>query len=216
MAAIGPIAVLTTLDYCQLLQAASLVMICMSHIRYEPYNMLTSSARLTYRKPEVSDFDRLFEIYSDPQTQRFNPAGPMETNAQAKALVSTWIKHWATHGFGWWAIAEKASPEHLIGFGGVGYYSYLSDLRLNLGYRFASEVWGRGYATETGQFALSFAFTTHGLEHIWAIVRPGHTASIKVLEKVGMHRCGELDDVPGEPSSLIYEIQSAWTGSSGA
>jgi RimJ/RimL family protein N-acetyltransferase len=188
----------------------------MSPVRYELYNMLTSSARLTYRKPEEIDFGRLFEIYSDPQTQRFNPAGPMKTIDQAKALLSTWIEHWATYGFGWWAIAEKASPDHLIGFGGVGYYSYLGDLRLNLGYRFANEVWGRGYATEAGQFALNFAFTTHGLEHIWAIVRPGHTSSINVLEKVGMHRCGELNDAPGEPPSLIYEIQSTWVDSSGA
>lgn len=173
--------------------------------------MPTSSARLTYRKPEMSDSDRIFEIYSNPQTQRFNPAGPMKTIDQAKELLSTWIEHWAKYGFGWWAIAEKASPDHVIGFGGVGHYDYLSDSRLNIGYRFASDVWGKGYATETGQFTLNFAFTTHGSERIWAVVRPDHTASINVLEKIGMRRCGVLDDVPGKPSSLIYEIQRVLT-----
>ncbi|WP_223502702.1 GNAT family N-acetyltransferase [Pseudomonas sp. BF-R-24] len=169
--------------------------------------MPVSSARLIYRKPELSDGTRLFEIYSDPQTQLFNPAGPMRTTDQAEALLSTWIEHWTQQGFGWWAIAEKASPDYIIGFGGVGYYDYLGDLRLNVGYRFASVAWGKGYATEMGKFALNLAFTTPGNERIWAVVRPDHTASIKVLEKIGMQRCGVLDDAPGMPASLVFEIE---------
>lgn len=164
------------------------------------------SARLTYRKPESGDAARLFEIYSDLQTQLFNPAGPMRTMDQAEALLSSWIGHWDQHGFGWWAISETLSPEHIIGFGGVGHYDYLGDLRLNVGYRFAKEAWGKGYATEMGKYAVSVAFYTPGVERIWAVVRPANLASINVLEKIGMQRCGVLDDVPGGPPSLVYEL----------
>ncbi|MFV1944075.1 GNAT family N-acetyltransferase [Pseudomonas luteola] len=168
--------------------------------------MPVSSARLTYRKPEPGDAIRLFEIYSDPQTQLFNPTGPMKTMDQAEALLSDWIGHWDQHGFGWWAISESSTPEHVIGFGGVGQYDYLGDLRLNVGYRFASEAWGKGYATEMGKYALSVAFSTPGVERIWAVVRPANLASINVLEKIGMQRCGVLDDVPGSPASLVFEL----------
>lgn len=169
--------------------------------------MPISSARLIYRKPEFSDLTRLFEIYSDPRTQLFNPAGPMRSLDQAETVLSSWIEHWNQHGFGWWAIAEKSSADGPIGFGGVSHYDYLGDLRLNIGYRFASDTWGKGYATEMGKFALSLAFTTPGIERIWAVVRPDHAASINVLEKIGMQRCGVLDDVPGKPASLVFDIE---------
>jgi len=171
--------------------------------------MPVSSDRLIYRPPEPGDAARLFDIYRDPDTQRFNPAGPMTSMAQADALVRAWIEHWQQHGFGWWAIAEKVALHRLIGFGGVGHYDYLGESRLNIGYRFASDAWGKGYATELGRFALQTAFAQAGIERVWAVVRPDHLASIRVLEKIGMHRSGTLDDVPGRPPSLVFVVESA-------
>lgn len=171
--------------------------------------MTISSARLMYRPPEPEDLAGLFEIYSDPQTQLFNPAGPMRSADQAEALLSQWIAHWNQHGFGWWVIAEKAAPDHPIGFGGVSHHDYLGEQRLNVGYRFAQEAWGKGYATELGECALRHAFSLPGIERIWAFVRPDHAASIRVLEKIGMQRCGVLDDVPGQPASLLFTVEKA-------
>ncbi|MFK3794833.1 GNAT family N-acetyltransferase [Pseudomonas sp. NPDC088444] len=169
--------------------------------------MPISSDRLICRPPEPSDVNRLFEIYSDPQTQLFNPAGPMKSLGQAQALLTGWVEHWNEYGFGWWAIAEDASPEQVIGFGGVGLYDFLGDRRLNLGYRFASDAWGKGYATEMGRVALENTFARPGINRVWAVVRPDHAASIKVLEKLGMQRCGLLDDVPGQKQSLLFSIE---------
>ena len=166
--------------------------------------MPMSSAHLIYRAPAVEDLDRLFAIYSDPQTQLFNPSGPMTEKAQAAALLEGWIEHWQTHGYGWWAIARKELPEHIIGFGGIGLHDFLGVQRVNLGYRFAVEAWGQGFATEMGKAALDFGFSSLKLEDVYGYVRPPHAASIRVLEKIGMHRCGELDDVPGQVPSLMF------------
>ncbi|MFF7709659.1 GNAT family N-acetyltransferase [Pseudomonas sp. NPDC007930] len=162
--------------------------------------------RLICRPPLASDAPRLFNIYSDPRTQQFNPAGPMASRREADALLASWLEHWQRLGYGWWAVALAAAPDELIGFGGVAYHDYLDEARLNLGYRFAPEAWGQGYATELGQLALRSAFATPGIERVWALVRPGHAASIRVLEKLGLRRCGSLDDVPGQPQSLVYAI----------
>jgi ribosomal-protein-alanine N-acetyltransferase len=47
------------------------------------------------------------------------------------------------------------------------------------------------------------------LSEIFAFVRPQHLASRRVLEKAGLTECGELDDVPGSPPSILYSVKQA-------
>ncbi|NVZ69358.1 GNAT family N-acetyltransferase [Pseudomonas costantinii] len=168
--------------------------------------MPVSASRLIYRKPQPSDVQRLFAIFGDPQTNLFNPAGPMASLADAQRLLNHWLEQWAAHGYGWWAIARREKPEHIIGFGGVASLNYLNERRINLGYRFAVEAWGQGYATEVGRDALVLAFETLGLPEVFGLVRPDHAASIRVLEKLGMQRFGSLDDVPGKAPSVVFRV----------
>lgn len=55
------------------------------------------------------------------------------------------------------------APEQILGFGGIAHHHYLAEQRVNLGYRFAVEAWGKGYATQLGQDALQHAFVQLGL-----------------------------------------------------
>jgi RimJ/RimL family protein N-acetyltransferase len=170
---------------------------------------MLNASRLHYRKPQPSDALRLFDIYSDPQTNLFNPAGPLTSLIDAEELLSQWLEHWHTHGYGWWAIAKNDAPEHILGFGGIAIHAYLAEWRVNLGYRFAVEAWGQGYATELGRAALDHAFERLHLRQVFGLVRPDHRASIRVLEKVGMHPFGELNDVPGEAPSLVFSAEKS-------
>lgn len=163
-------------------------------------------SRLIYRQPLPADVQRLLAIFGNPQTNLFNPAGPMPDLAAAQRLLAHWMEQWATHGYGWWAIARKEAPEHIIGFGGIAPLNYLTQQRVNLGYRFAVEAWGQGYATEVGRDALELAFVTLGLPEVFGLVRPDHAASIRVLEKIGMQPFGLLDDVPGQAPSLVLRV----------
>lgn len=167
--------------------------------------MHITTARLLLRQPVLADMESFFAIHSDPATNQFNPAGPLTDRAQASAVFQTWLQHWNEHGYGQWAVTTRDAPQTVIGFGGVAQRLYGEVERLNLGYRFATSVWGNGYATELAEAALRYAL--HGLKQpcVFAIVRPAHTASIRVLEKIGMKRTDVLDDVPGQPSSLVYE-----------
>ena len=163
-----------------------------------------TASRLIYRQPQPADLQRLFAIFSDPQTNLFNPAGPMARLEDAERLLERWLEQWTAEGYGWWAIAHRDAPQHLIGFGGIAPLNYLEQRRINLGYRFAVDAWGQGYATEVGRDALRHGFDTLGLAEVFGLVRPDHTASIRVLEKIGMQRFGLLDDVPGKAPSLVF------------
>jgi RimJ/RimL family protein N-acetyltransferase len=163
--------------------------------------------RLTLRRPIASDLERLFAIYGDPATHQFNPFGPLLKIEQAQALLEKWTRHWDQQGYGQWAIASRADPEHVIGFGGIDARYFLEVERINLGYRFAPDAWGQGYATELGRAALEFGLIELKLAEIFAIVRPTHQGSIRILEKIGMRVHGELDDVPGQAPSLVFNIR---------
>ncbi|KOX99068.1 GNAT family N-acetyltransferase [Pseudomonas nunensis] len=166
--------------------------------------MQQTTERLILRPPMAEDLARLFAIYGDPATNQFNPAGPLTDIHQAENLLEGWLRHWDKNAYGQWAIATREAPEHVIGFGGIALYNYLDVERLNLGYRFDAAAWGKGFATELGTAALAHAFNELEAEQVFALVRPSHLASIGVLEKIGMQRFSELDDVPGQPQSLVY------------
>jgi len=165
------------------------------------------TARLLLRAPVAADAARLFAIFGDPRTNVHNPDGPYPDLNHARHVLSQWMAHWETHGFGRWAVATLAAPEQVIGFCGVGWRDYCGIQRLNLGYRFAFEAWGQGYATEAGAETLHVALEILAQPEVHAIVRPANLASAHVLQKIGMTEIGTLDDVPGEaPSRMFHAI----------
>lgn len=166
---------------------------------------MIATERLILRKPVKEDFESFFEINHDPQTNIHNPSGPMSFE-KAESTFTRMLDHWETHNFGSWVIVEKDHPENIIGFGGLSYRLYGEEEKLNLGYRFASQAWGKGYATEFTKKVIDLG-NEGNKEEIFAIVRPTNIASVKVLEKAGMIKIGILNDVPGQPESLVYRIQ---------
>lgn len=167
----------------------------------------SSAPRIAIRKPATTDIETLFRIYGDPRTNTFNPAGPLKSIADAEATLARWLSHWRENGFGLWAVALVDNPDEVIGFGGLSYAQLGDQVRVHVGYRFAAEAWGRGYATELTRFAIDHGFRALGLAEIFAFVRPAHSSSRKVLEKAGMTECGLLDDVPGSAPSILYYIK---------
>ncbi|WP_269532133.1 GNAT family N-acetyltransferase [Chitinimonas sp. BJYL2] len=167
-----------------------------------------TTERLILREPVVADMAAVWAIFGDPATCRHNPVGPLRDEAAAADLLWRWQMHWVQHGFGLWAIADKANPDRVIGFGGLSWRAYGDTQRLNLGFRFAVDAWGKGLATELGEAALQVAFDVLGAEAVHGLVRPDHLASQRVLEKLGMQPDGELQDFPWLPASSLFKLGS--------
>lgn len=175
--------------------------------------MHAHSERLTLRPVRLSDLDDLFRIYGDPATNTFNPAGPYPDIAHARVVLTRWLHHWNKYAFGQWAMSLTATPEKVIGFGGLSVSTYADITINNLGYRFAPDAWGKGLATEFSHTAIRYGFDTLLLNAISGVVRPDHLASQKVLMKAGLKYVGEVNDVPDEEPSLLYTLKAhEWRG----
>jgi RimJ/RimL family protein N-acetyltransferase len=92
-------------------------------------------------------------------------------------------------GYGRWAVVYKPD-DRIVGFNGL---KYLDDLEeVDLGYRFRTDYWGRGIATESARAIVRYGFDALGLDHIIGLVLPENMRSIRVLEKLGMTYTGRV------------------------
>jgi RimJ/RimL family protein N-acetyltransferase len=88
------------------------------------------------------------------------------------------------------AVTLKANGQ-LIGNCGIR-KPFADDQEASIGYEFASDQWGQGYATEAAQAVLRFGFTELGVQRVWAECLAENVGSARVLEKIGMHQANRL------------------------
>jgi [ribosomal protein S5]-alanine N-acetyltransferase len=158
--------------------------------------------RLVLRPVESSDLEPLQAIWSDSLVMRHMGAGTRDA-AQSLKRLQELIEHQRRHGFGKWVAIARASGD-LIGYCGIELYEGGPDVEL--GFSLARSAWGRGYATEAARAWLEHGFGALGFPRVIAVVKPSNTASIRVLEKVGMTRVGPTRLAGGE--WLLYETRS--------
>lgn len=70
----------------------------------------------------------------------------------------------------------------------------LVNKKASLGYWIGEEYWRKGIATASVQLLIPYAFSELGLQEIYAYVFPDNKSSIRVLEKNGMNRIGEINE----------------------
>ena len=85
---------------------------------------------------------------------------------------------------GRWLVIIKQNNE-LLGWCGLKFLP--DENEVDLGYRFFKKYWGNGYATESATAVLHYGFETLKLKCIIGRAAAANTASIRVLQKVGMH-----------------------------
>ncbi len=96
-------------------------------------------------------------------------------------------------------ILHKADQ---IAIGGIGFHGPPDEAgSVEIGYNIIPAYEGQGYATEMARRVIDWAFQTPGIGVITAECRDDNIGSIRVLEKVGMHR------LPPEGQTLKWELQ---------
>ena len=145
------------------------------------------TARLRLRQFTHADLAALTRIVGDAEVMKYlgNPPGPI-TAEESEAFLGGMMAHWARHGFGRWAVVERATGR-LIGCAGFRLYEGVPELN----YLLDKSCWKAGLGTEVAEACLRHGFTRHGFESVVAFARPENAASRRVLEKVGARYEGE-------------------------
>ena len=92
----------------------------------------------------------------------------------------------AANDFAWdWLILQK--KERVL-IGGAGFMGGPKDGIAEIGYSIVPEYRNRGYATEAALYLIHWALQRRDILRVTARCLDDNVSSIKVLEKVGMHR----------------------------
>ncbi|MBI3822809.1 MAG: GNAT family N-acetyltransferase [Planctomycetes bacterium] len=159
--------------------------------------------RLILREFTPDDAEAFLTLCSDPAITRFVGGPQMKTLDQARAgLLERPIADYRKHGYGRWACVFK-STNQVIGFAGLKYLDELKEV--DIGYRFLPAYWGMGLATEASRPVIDFGFTHVKLPRILGLVDQENTASIRVLEKLGLHFVEVIDYFHGKVAKYVID-----------
>lgn len=147
--------------------------------------IITQTERLIIREFQVLDIEPLAKILAKPEVmQFFSPTGPLSTK-QTAVKIQSFLDSYQKNGYGKYALIHRQSGR-LIGYCGIAVEEIEGKLENELGYRFDSEFWGQGLATEAVKACLEYYFDKFKFDSVLGIVEPENKASIRVLDKVGM------------------------------
>ncbi len=171
----------------------------------QSYRSGPETERIEHRAFTLDDAEAFYRLDSHPEVMRFTGEPQLASLDQARQAIADY-PDFDTVGYGRWACVLKESRK-VIGFCGLKYLTELNEV--DVGFRFFPDYWGQGIATETCSACIAFGFETLNLERILGLVLPENNASIRVLEKCGMTRSGEVL-YDGEHAQKYEILRSAY------
>lgn len=149
------------------------------------------TARLRLRAWRVDDFERYFELFSNPEAARFIGGAGGRGAVWRRFLQMPGA--WALQGFGMFAVEEKASG---LWLGQCGPWQPDGWPGLEVGYAFHPDAQGKGYALEACVAAIDYAFDMLGCDRVIHNIDPDNRASQAVAAKLGARILQRIDHQP--------------------
>lgn len=175
--------------------------------------------RLLLREWRDDDIPKAAAMNACPDVMRYF-VEPLNHD-QNLEMVERVRKHFAEHGFGFWAV-ELKGVESFIGLLGLAVPRFEADFTpcVEIGWRLTQPYWGQGLAPEGATAAMNFGFNELELDEIVAFTIPSNLPSRRVMEKLGMtHSASEDFDHPMVPANhrclrhVLYRMpRSRWNG----
>jgi RimJ/RimL family protein N-acetyltransferase len=167
-----------------------------------------TTERLVLRRYREDDFEGLFAIERDAGVARWLYNEPLD-EAQTRQLLARKLDGLLREEDDWVSSAVTLHDGTFVGDVAINWRS-VKHRCAEIGFSFAPEHHGRGYATEAARALLPFVFETMDCHRLIGRTEARNSASARVLEKVGMRLEGhfvENEWVKGEwQSELVYAI----------
>jgi ribosomal-protein-alanine N-acetyltransferase len=172
-----------------------------------------TTERLILRRWRESDLEPFARLNADPEVMAHFQR-PL-TREESDAFVGRIETRFDERGYGLWAV-ERREDGVFLGFTGLAYQTFEAPFTpcVEVGWRYDKFAWGHGYATEAATEALRFGFLEAHLDEIVSFTSVGNAASIRVMERIGLHRDPADDfDYPNVPvdsplrRSVLYRLR---------
>lgn len=172
------------------------------------------TGRLRVRQFVTADAAALHGVCGNRRTMRLVGDGRVLSREDCARWIGASLTHYAALGHGAWALclADKdmtdkavADEPEIIGYCGIVPARRRSDPEII--YALSPAWWGQGLASELVPALLNHGFAACGLRRLMATVRPENVASVRVLERAGMHCTGEELETEGI-SLLVYALDA--------
>ncbi|ONG47371.1 GNAT family N-acetyltransferase [Pseudoroseomonas deserti] len=172
--------------------------------------------RLRLRPWRDDDREAFAAMNADPIVMRYF-AAPL-ARAESDLFLTRLQDHFATHGFGFWALELHGRPG-LVGLCGLARISWdhipwenPADPPVEIGWRLNPAFHRLGLAEEAARIALAHGFGPRGLPEIVAFTVPDNVRSWGLMERLTMRRAGGFEHprLPeGHPKrhQLLYRLR---------
>lgn len=157
--------------------------------------------RLFLRDVTEADAELLFDLDSDPEVMRDIGPRPADHVGAYRDRIRTTYLPWQSHPwhgvrvvfdrttgeFLGWVFVRPATASKLAADLG-----WTDPAEIEVGYRYRRAAWGRGIATEAAVPLVRLAVTDPETAAVVACAEAGNAGSLRVLEKLGLARVGEV------------------------
>ena len=156
-------------------------------MKYEGAVPVIETARLRLRAFRLGDLPEQARILGDAGVMRHVGGVALSREESWRRMIGA-TGLWAMLGYGYWAV-ERREDGLLVGQVGFGDFKREMEPSIDglpeMGWIFAPEAQGKGYASEAVAAGLSWADAQLQAQEIVAIIDRANAASIRVAEKAG-------------------------------
>jgi len=154
-----------------------------------------ATARLDLRMFREDDLDGYADMCADEEVMRFIGAGGPVGADVAWRQMALFLGEWALHGYGMWAVEERASGRLI---GRVGFLNPHGWPACEVGWLLARDAWGRGLAFEATTAAIAYGRANLKIGALISLIRPENGRSIALAQRLGASLDGKIDFMGGQ------------------
>ncbi|MCA6361821.1 MAG: GNAT family N-acetyltransferase [Bacteroidetes bacterium] len=167
--------------------------------------VLFRSSRLDFREITASDTGVNFALNTDPDVVRWTGNTAFASVNVCRDFYAAYGENYTKYGYARW-MATLRDTDECIGWCGLKFYEPRNCV--DLGYRLFQRFWGKGLASEAAIASMKFGKEQLGLDEIHGFAYRSNPASIRILEKCGMHYTGSETEETDELLKYVISLQA--------